>query len=64
MPCKLPCSFPVAPACYTRPVAHNMGQRVRGYRHVYHVFGPIFLFKWVLEEGKQGSVHETVVVAS
>lgn len=28
-----------------RPIAYKMGQRVRGYRHMYQVFGAAFLFK-------------------
>ncbi|EFJ40756.1 hypothetical protein VOLCADRAFT_99335 [Volvox carteri f. nagariensis] len=28
-----------------RPIAAKIGQRVKGYRHVYHIFGPIFLIK-------------------
>jgi hypothetical protein len=28
-----------------RPIASKSGQKVKGFRHVYHVFGPIFLFK-------------------
>ncbi|GLC59944.1 hypothetical protein PLESTB_001556600 [Pleodorina starrii] len=28
-----------------RPIAQRIGQRVKGFRHVYQVFGPVFLFK-------------------
>ncbi|GFR39733.1 hypothetical protein Agub_g215 [Astrephomene gubernaculifera] len=30
-----------------RLIAHKMGQRVKGYRHMYQVFGTIFLFNWL-----------------
>ncbi|KAG2448436.1 hypothetical protein HYH02_006328 [Chlamydomonas schloesseri] len=30
-----------------RPIAYKMGQRVRGYRHMYQVFGAGFLFNWL-----------------
>ncbi len=28
-----------------RPIANKLGLRVRGYRYVYHMFGPWFLCK-------------------
>ncbi|GLI60514.1 hypothetical protein VaNZ11_002518, partial [Volvox africanus] len=30
-----------------RHIAAKLGQRVKGFRHVYQVFGPIFLFRWL-----------------